>query len=88
MTTRIDRALCCGPTCSRGTDAAGPCVAGTYGAAIRQRLEAAGYVVAPAEASPAMVAAAMGRRYEPNAPTLYHGIYRAMVAAKDEPADV
>jgi hypothetical protein len=44
----IDRALCCGTTCGRGTDAAGPCVAGTYGATIRQRLEAAGYVVAPA----------------------------------------
>jgi hypothetical protein len=45
MTTPIDRALCCGPTCGRGTDAAGPCVAGTYGATIRQRLEAAGYII-------------------------------------------
>jgi hypothetical protein len=45
MTDAIDRALCCGPTCGRGTDAAGPCVAATYGHAIRQRAEAAGYVV-------------------------------------------
>jgi len=40
-----DRALCCGPTCGRGTDAAGPCVASIYGRAIRQRIEGAGYVV-------------------------------------------
>jgi hypothetical protein len=45
MTTPIDRALCCGPTCGRGTDATGPCVAATYGHAIRQRAEAAGYVI-------------------------------------------
>jgi hypothetical protein len=43
--TPLDRALCCGPTCHRGTDATGPCVAATYGAGIRQRAEAAGYVV-------------------------------------------
>lgn len=45
MTDAIDRALCCGLTCGRATDAAGPCVAGTYGAAIRQRLEAARYII-------------------------------------------
>jgi hypothetical protein len=40
-----DRALCCGPTCRRGTDATGSCVADTYGAGIHQRAEAAGYLV-------------------------------------------
>jgi hypothetical protein len=43
--TQADRALCCGPTCKRGTDATGACIANTYGAGIRQRAEAAGYVV-------------------------------------------
>jgi hypothetical protein len=43
--TPADRALCCGPTCKRGTDATGPCVADTYGAGILQRAEAAGYLV-------------------------------------------
>lgn len=85
MTTPLDRALCCGATCGRGTDATGPCVAATYGHAIRQRAEAAGFVVVPVEATDAMVAAAMGRRYSPNQPTLYHGIYRAMVAATQQP---
>jgi hypothetical protein len=45
MTDQINRALCCGPTCGRGTDATGPCVAPIYGASIRQRVEAAGYVL-------------------------------------------
>jgi hypothetical protein len=85
MTDALDRALCCGATCKRSTDATGPCVAATHGHAIRQRAEAAGYVVAPAEPTDAMVAAAMGRRYTPCAPTLYHGIYRAMIAATQEP---
>lgn len=43
--TPADRALCCGPTCKRGTHATGPCVAATYGAGICQRAEAAGYLV-------------------------------------------
>jgi hypothetical protein len=41
----IDRALCCGPICGRGTDATGACIAHTYGGGIRQRAEAAGYLV-------------------------------------------
>lgn len=40
----LHRALCCGPTCGRGSAAQGPCVAGTYGAAIEARLNAANYV--------------------------------------------
>jgi hypothetical protein len=43
--TPLDRTLCCGPICGRGTDDAGPCVASIYGRAIRQRIEGAGYVV-------------------------------------------
>jgi hypothetical protein len=83
--TPIDRALCCGPTCGRGTEATGPCVAARYGHDIRQRAEAAGFAVVPAQPTNAMVAAAMGRRYSPNEPTLYHGIYRAMIAATQQP---
>jgi hypothetical protein len=45
VTLLINRALCCGPACHRGTDASGPCLAANYGAAIRQRLEAAGYII-------------------------------------------
>lgn len=41
----INRALCCGRTCGRGTGSTGPCVAANYGAAIRQRAEAAGYLI-------------------------------------------
>ena len=86
MITPLDRALCCGPTCGRCTDATGPCVAATSGHAIRQRAEAAGFVVVPVEATDAMVAAAMGRRYTLCEPTLYHGIYRAMIAATQQRA--
>jgi len=40
MTDPLDRTLCCGAACGRGTDAAGPCVASIYGRAIRQRADA------------------------------------------------
>jgi len=83
VTDAINRALCCGPVCGRGTDATGPCVAATYGHAIRQRAEAAGFAVVPAEATDAMVLAAMGRRDQLSEPTLYHGIYRAMIAPQE-----
>jgi hypothetical protein len=44
-TTTAERAFCCGPTCGRGTTESGPCVAGTYGAAILRRAQAASYVL-------------------------------------------
>ncbi len=41
----LHRAACCGTACGRGTSESGPCVAGTYGAAILRRAQAAGYVL-------------------------------------------
>jgi len=91
MTDAIDRALCCGATCGRRTDATGPCIAPSYGHAIRQRAEAAGYVVAPAEPTDAMCIAATrrddreDRRQDPYA--LYRSIYRAMIATTQPQAE-
>lgn len=91
MSDAIDRALCCGPTCKRGTDATGPCVAATYGAGIRQRAEAAGYVVVPQEPTDAMCLAATLREdfgdRDKDRYGLYRTIYRAMVTAPPEAPD-
>ena len=43
------RTLCCGATCGRGSAAQGPCVAHTYGRAILDRIETAGYIVGQQE---------------------------------------
>lgn len=46
------QALCCGQTCGRGTDEAGPCLANSHGHATHRRILKAGYVVLPASAAP------------------------------------
>lgn len=46
--TDIDRALCCGQTCGRTRPEHGECVAATHGRAQRERLEAAGFIITPA----------------------------------------
>jgi len=45
------------------------------------RLDAAGYAIVPKEPTEAMVLAAPGRSRQSKEGTMYHGIWRAMVAA-------
>ena len=49
--------------------------------AIHAALSAAGWVVVPREPTPGMILAAPGRDQQATEESMYHGIYRAMIAA-------
>ena len=52
--------------------------------AILSALSAAGYAVVPVEPTEAMILAAPGRDQQGEEESMYHGIYRAMLAASKE----
>ena len=52
--------------------------------AILAAFSAAGYAVVPREPTEAMIAAAPGRDQQATEESMYHGIYRAMLAAAEE----
>ena len=51
--------------------------------AILSALSAAGYAVVPTEPTEAMILAAPGRDQQGEEESMYHGIYRAMLAASE-----
>jgi hypothetical protein len=51
--------------------------------AILSALSAAGYAVVPVEPTEAMILAAPGRDQQGEEESMYHGIYRAMLAASE-----
>lgn len=63
------------------------CIYGERADAILAALAAAGYAVVPREPTEAMVNAALDRKHGEDLPLIYHGIWRAMVAAAEVPRD-